>query len=128
MFPVFKVRELDFMKIESSGKKMRARLQAAEPVAREFMTPPHAVRFSKAQGRTWKLPPCLWLALLRLGQPLHQGRSWAPGRLRNVCLPTRLTRAFLLLWILSSLHVSLLEGTVLMSGDKPQHTPWSFQL
>lgn len=50
MFPVFKVRELDFMKIESSGKKMRARLQAAEPVAREFMAPPHAVRFSKAQG------------------------------------------------------------------------------
>ena len=49
MFPVFKVHELDFIKIESSGKKMRARLQAAEPVAGEFVTPPHAVRFGKAR-------------------------------------------------------------------------------
>lgn len=48
MFPVFKVRELDFIKIESSGK-MRARLQAPESVAGELVTPPHAVRFGTAR-------------------------------------------------------------------------------
>lgn len=44
------------MKIESNRKKMRARLQAAEPVAREFTALPHAVRFSKAQGAPGNCP------------------------------------------------------------------------
>ena len=47
---MFEVHELNFVKIESSGKKLKARLQAAGPVSGDFMTPPHGERFSKANG------------------------------------------------------------------------------
>lgn len=70
---MFEVCEPDLIKIEGSGKKLRARTQTVGPVAGEFVAPPHTVG-ARPRVCTWKLCSWFW----HLSWDLIPGRK-APG-------------------------------------------------